>query len=39
MVDIGCQDTDWVGGKNKKVLDAILLLDALILANLGMDTG
>ena len=25
MVDLGCQDTDWVGGNDKDVLDAILL--------------
>ena len=23
MVELGCQDTDWVGGNNKEVLDAI----------------
>ena len=27
MVDLGCQDTDWVGGNVKEVSDAILLLD------------
>ena len=32
MVDLGCQDTNWVGGNDKEVLDAILLRDALILA-------
>ena len=37
MVDLGCEDTDWVGGN--KVLDAILLLDGLILATLSMDKG
>ena len=25
LVDLGCQDTDWVGGNEKEVLDAILL--------------
>ena len=39
MVDLGCQDTDWVGRNDKEVLDAILLLDALALATLGMDEG
>ena len=27
MVKLGCQDTDWVGGNDKEVLDAILLQD------------
>ena len=35
MAVLGCKDTDWVGGN--KVLDAILLLDGLILATLSMD--
>ena len=35
MVELGCQDTNWVGG-NDKVLDAILLREGLILATLGM---
>ena len=39
MVDLGCQDTDWVGGNEKEVLDAILLRDSLILATLSMDKG
>ena len=39
MVDLGCQDTYWVGGNVKEVLDAILLLDGLILATLSMDKG
>ena len=30
MVDLGCQDKDWVGGNDKEFLDAILLLDDLI---------
>ena len=38
MADLGCQDTDWVGG-NDDVLDAILQLDGLILATLSMDQG
>ena len=38
MADLGCQDTDWVGGNVKDVLDAILL-DGLILATLSMDQG
>ena len=32
MVDLQCQDTDWVGGNDKEVLDAILLWDGFILA-------
>ena len=31
MVELGCQDTDWVGGNDKEVLDGILLRDDLIL--------
>ena len=31
MVDLGCQDTDWVGGNDKDILDVILLQDGLIL--------
>ena len=31
MVDLGYQDTDWVGGNDKEVLDAIFLLDGFIL--------
>ena len=30
MVELGCQDTDWVGGNDKEVLDAILLRKGLI---------
>ena len=39
MVELGCQDTDWVGGNDKEVLDGILLQDGLILATLSMDKG
>ena len=39
MVQLGCQDTDWVGGNDKEVLDAILLQEGLILATLGMNKG
>ena len=39
MVDLGCQDTDRVGGNDKDVLDAILLRDGLTLATLSMDKG
>ena len=39
MVELGCQDTAWVGGNYKEVLDAILLREGLILATLGMDKG
>ena len=37
MVDLRCQDTDWVGRNDKEVLDAIFLLDELILATLSMN--
>ena len=36
---LGCQDTDWEGGNDKKVLDAILLWDKFMLATLSMDIG
>ena len=39
MVELGCQDTDWVGGNDEEVLDGILLRGGLILAILGMDKG
>ena len=39
MVDLGCQDTDWVGGREEDVSDAILLQNGLILITLGMDKG
>ena len=39
MVDLWCQDTDWVGRNDKEVLDAILLPEGLILTTLGMDKG
>ena len=39
MPDLGCQDTDRVGGNDKDVLDAILLRNGLILATLSMDQG
>ena len=39
MVDLGCQDTDWVGGHEADVSDAILLQNGLILVTLGMDKG
>ena len=32
MVELGCQDTNWVIGNDKEVLDAILLREDLILA-------
>ena len=34
---LGCQDTDWESGNDKEVLDAILLWDGFMLANLNMD--
>ena len=37
MVDLGCSDTDWVGGNDKEVFDAISLLDSLILATMSID--
>ena len=39
MVDLGCLDTDWEGGNDKEVLDAILLWDGSMLATLSMDIG
>ena len=39
MADLGCQNTDWVGGNNKEVLDGIIPRDCLILATLSMDKG
>ena len=39
MADLACQDTDWVGGNDRRVLDAILPPDALILATLSMNQG
>ena len=39
MVDLGCQDTDWVGGYDKDTLDAILLQDGFILATVSVDKG
>ena len=39
MVDLGCQDTDWVGGNEKEVLDAILQQDVFISATLSMNKG
>ena len=39
MVDLGCQDPDWVDGHERDALDAILLRNGLILTTLGMDKG
>ena len=39
MVDLGCQDMDWVGGHDRDILDAILLRDGFILATLSVDKG
>ena len=39
MVELGCQDTDWVGPKDEEDSDGILLRNGLILASLGMDKG
>ena len=32
MVNLGCQDADWLGTHDKEGLDAILLPDGLILS-------
>ena len=37
MVNLGSQDTDWVGGNDRRVLDAILLPEDLILVTLSVD--
>ena len=37
MVDLGCQDTDWVGGNDKQVSDAIPRQYGLILVTLGKE--
>ena len=39
MMDLGCQDTEWLGEREIEVLDAIFLHNGLILAPLGMDKG
>ena len=39
MVELGCQDTNWVGGNDKVVLYAILLQEGVLLATLGMNKG
>ena len=39
MVDLGFQDTDWVGKNEEEVIDAILLWNSFILAILSMDKG
>ena len=39
VVELGCQDTNWVGGNDKEVLDGIIPRDGLILATLSMDKG
>ena len=39
MVELGCQDTNWVGGNDKEVLNGIIPRDGLILATLSMDKG
>ena len=39
MADLGYQDTVWIGGNDKEVLDAILQQDRLILATLSMGKG
>ena len=37
VVELGCQDTNLVGGNDKEVLDGIIPRDGLILATLSMD--
>ena len=39
IVDLGCRDTEWVGGNDKNVLDAIVLEDGTIPATLSMNKG
>ena len=39
MVDLGCQDTDWVGGGDRDFFEANLLLDGIILVALSVDNG
>ena len=39
MVDLWCQDADWVGGRDRDILDDILPQDGFILATLSMDEG
>ena len=39
MIELGCLGTDLVGGNDKKVLDAILLWEDLVLATLSMNKG
>ena len=39
MVEFWCQDTDWLGGNDKEVLDGIIPRDGLILATLSMVKG
>ena len=39
IADLGCQDTDQVGGDDKEVLGAILLWDGLILATFSIYIG
>ena len=31
MVELGCQDTDWVDGNDKEVLDVIFHKDGFVL--------
>ena len=38
-MDLGCQDIEWLGGRERDVVDTILLRNELILAPLGMDKG
>ena len=37
MVNLGCQDTEWLGERKRQVLDVILLQNGLMRAPLGMD--
>ena len=37
MVNLGCQDTEWLGERKRQVLDVILLQNGLTRAPVGMD--
>ena len=39
MVDLGCEDKDWIGENDKEVLDVILLRDGFILGTLSREKG
>ena len=39
MVDLGCQNTDWVGGDDIDILETNSLPDRLILAMSSLNKG